>query len=408
MKKVIGLFTLLIVIVLGWTAWPYYAVYDFANAIDQGDQVALEHRVDWDSVRRGLRDDLNAFLNAVLGLSKNDLATSPLATGLMALVGPTMINKAIDSYVTPRGMANLIRRGKPSIPNAAQTENSAADQGSASRFDDKQQDRLHWEQVRYAFFSGGPLTFRVDIAPDKTQSGQRPVTLLFKWAGDWKLSRIFVPLDATQNKQADANKAEREVKELKHDPVVRELTPDALRAHQNTQANADKAKHDPVVRPTIPKTWDITDHKSPLNDSPGLVAALQANEGSSLLMLRCKEQKTEVIAVPQRFIQCGNDEIRVVYRLNQGPAIEARWNPSSQCSAAFAPAPIPFIRALSDNGRLFVRLTDRQGTTYDATYDLGSVGEVRARLAAACRWDGTAQKPAPRPSAAATKPVIQN
>ena len=73
-----------ILVVLGWTAWPYYAVFDFANAIDQGDQVALEHRVDWESVRRGLRDDLNAFfMENIRG--KDDNATSPLATGLVAL-----------------------------------------------------------------------------------------------------------------------------------------------------------------------------------------------------------------------------------------------------------------------------------------------------------------------------------
>jgi DUF2939 family protein len=196
MKKVIGLFILFIVIVLGWTAWPYYAVYDFANALDQGDQVALEHRVDWDSVRRGLRDDI---------LSKDDVATSLLANGLVALVGPTVINNIIDSYVTPRGIANLIRSGRPSIPNAAQTENSAADQSSASRL------RLHWEQVRYAFFSGGPLTFRVDIASDKTQSGQPPVTLLFKWAGDWKLSRLFLPLDWTAGAEPPRKETQEEI-----------------------------------------------------------------------------------------------------------------------------------------------------------------------------------------------------
>ena len=55
MKKMVGLIGLLILVALGWIAWPYYAVYDFANAIQQGDQVALERRVAWDSVRGGLR-----------------------------------------------------------------------------------------------------------------------------------------------------------------------------------------------------------------------------------------------------------------------------------------------------------------------------------------------------------------
>ena len=63
----------------GLDEWPYYALYDFANGMHQSDQVALERRVAWDSVRQGLRDDLNgAFLQSP---SKNDsaLLTSDIA-----------------------------------------------------------------------------------------------------------------------------------------------------------------------------------------------------------------------------------------------------------------------------------------------------------------------------------------
>jgi hypothetical protein len=172
MKKTVGIIGLLILVALGWIAWPYYAVYDFANAIQQGDQVALERRVAWDSVRGGLREDFNAVL-----------ARSTQGAGLAALVGPAIINNAIDSFVTPQGIASLLRIAKVPIPNP--------DRRPSSTLDDKQRDRLKFEQVKYAFFSGGPLTFRVDIATDIAQSAQQPVTtLLFNWAGDWKLSRV--------------------------------------------------------------------------------------------------------------------------------------------------------------------------------------------------------------------------
>ena len=181
MKKTVGIIGLLILVALGWIAWPYYAVYDFANAIQQGDQVALERRVAWDSVRGGLREDFNAVL-----------ARSTQGAGLAALVGPAIINNAIDSFVTPQGIASLLRIAKAPIPNA--------DRRPSSTIDDKQRDRLQLEQVNYAFFSGGPLTFRVDIATDIAKSAHQPVTtLLFKWAGDWKLSRLILPLDAIQN-----------------------------------------------------------------------------------------------------------------------------------------------------------------------------------------------------------------
>jgi Protein of unknown function (DUF2939) len=180
-KTVIGIIGLLVLVALGWIAWPYYAVYDFAIAIQEGDQVALERRVAWDSVRGGLREDFNAVL-----------ARSTQGAGLAALVGPAIINTAIDSFVTPQGIASLLRIAQAPIPNS--------DRRPSSTIDDKQRNRLQLEQVKYAFFSGGPLTFRVDIATDNAKSTQEPVTsLLFKWSGDWKLSRLILPLEAIQN-----------------------------------------------------------------------------------------------------------------------------------------------------------------------------------------------------------------
>jgi hypothetical protein len=190
MKTVISA---VILIALGWIAWPYYALYDFANAIQRGDQVALEHRVAWESVRQGLRDDFSAVV--LQRVKNNESATSPLGAGLVALLAPTLINNLIESYVTPLGLATLIRGGKAPVPNAAQIENSAADPRSAATRSENQKGLLTWERVKYAFFSGGPFTFRVDVATDNAQAGERPVTLLFKWAGDWKLSRLFWPLD---------------------------------------------------------------------------------------------------------------------------------------------------------------------------------------------------------------------
>jgi hypothetical protein len=140
MKTTLGVIGLLILVALGWIAWPYYAVYDFANAIQQGDQVVLERRVAWDSVRGGLREDLSAVF-----------ARSTQGVGLAALVGPAIINNAIDYFVTPQGIASLLRIAKAPIPNA--------DQRPSSPIDDKQRDSLQLEQVKICIFLGRPSDF---------------------------------------------------------------------------------------------------------------------------------------------------------------------------------------------------------------------------------------------------------
>jgi hypothetical protein len=96
-------------------------------------------------------------------------------------LAPAIINQAIDGYVTPRAVANVIRTGKPS-------ENDTIASQQPRQFSLK--------QVNYAFFSGGPFTFKVEIFPENDRPIQSPVTLLFRWSGDWKLTRIVLPADA--------------------------------------------------------------------------------------------------------------------------------------------------------------------------------------------------------------------
>jgi len=152
--------------------------------------------------------------------------------------------------------------------------------------------------------------------------------------------------------------------------------------------------------------WLITDEKSPLDDSPLVSAALTSSDSRSHLLMRCKDRKTEVAVSIRGFIKCGPD-VRVVYRIDQGQATETPWNAHSTCYLALVPSPIPFIRALADDGKIYVRMFDHHGTSHDALFNLGKVSEVRSRLAQACDWDSAANAtsdPAPKAAAPAASP----
>jgi hypothetical protein len=238
----------IILIALGWIAWPFYAAYDLATAIQGGDHIALERRVAWDEVRRGLRDDLNAVL--LQALRKDDGASSPLTTGLVAMLGPTFINNAVDSYVTPQAIAGLIQNGAAPIPSMAQIKSGAAHPETMKPVPDKQQNPLSWKQVRYAFFSGGPMTFRIDIDADNAPTGQRPVTLLFKWSGDWKLARMFLPLDALQNRQADTNASMSRLETQEETQSRRDVE---AKARRDMEVKADLA----ALRSRLARLWTV-------------------------------------------------------------------------------------------------------------------------------------------------------
>jgi Protein of unknown function (DUF2939)/GYF domain 2 len=180
--------------ITGWVAWPYYTVYELANAVREGDVSVLESRVAWDSVRQGLRDDLNAVLLKKLNTDAKTKANEPDAAfgaGLAVVLGPAIIDRMIDSYVTPQAIATFNHTGKTDL---APTANNAPPKDLSETIQEAR--RIRWDQVQYAFFSGGPLTFKVKFIPDHKPPIRNPITLLFRWDGSWRLTRILLPPEA--------------------------------------------------------------------------------------------------------------------------------------------------------------------------------------------------------------------
>jgi hypothetical protein len=153
----------LILAVLLWSAWAGYALYDLARALDDDDAVALARRIDWTSVREGLREDVSAKLAA--GASRD-------------------ASRTVEALTSSAAISHLIRNAK----FGERGWDIAAPADAPNR-------GFEWVRVAYAFFSGGPFAVRVDIRPD-SDSVKQPLVLLFKWNGDWQLARVFLPSDA--------------------------------------------------------------------------------------------------------------------------------------------------------------------------------------------------------------------
>jgi hypothetical protein len=152
--------------------------------------------------------------------------------------------------------------------------------------------------------------------------------------------------------------------------------------------------------------WEVRDEKSPLDDSPLVSASLRSSDEKAYLLMRCKDRKTEVALNKWGFVKCGTD-VRVIYRVDQDQAIETPWNSHSSCVLAIAPSPIPFIRALTDQGKVHFRFFDHHGAPHDALFNLGKISEVRSRLAESCNWDGAPEgtgNPVPKAATPALSP----
>ena len=133
------------IIIALWIGWPYYAAYSLFIAFRDGDVSVLEDRVAWDSVRQGLRGDLSASILGTLtaDLKKDD--ASAIGSGLAMLIGPAIINQAINNYLTPQAIAAAKRADASTSSNNGALANIDKTVQNARR-------ELQLDQVRYAFF----------------------------------------------------------------------------------------------------------------------------------------------------------------------------------------------------------------------------------------------------------------
>ena len=189
MKKLIAILVLLTV--AGYAALPYFNIYSLAQALKSGDRDTLENYIDWPVVRQKLKEELAAKMAAVAfgGGEKTDRDASggeALGKGIAGMLGPTMINNMVDSYVTPAGLAALIK-------NKTSGGNTSAGNPKINR--DVLQNLTN--SVKWAFFES-PTTFVVHLQPpDKPEV----VKLKFGFYGtNWKLNGFTLPEEFYENK----------------------------------------------------------------------------------------------------------------------------------------------------------------------------------------------------------------
>lgn len=168
---VLGLFA------LAYFGSPYLAVHNLSEAAKAGDRDRLEEMVDFPAVRSSLKSQVSAYMLKAMR-DDPDMRNNPFA-GLGMLLAPTIIDRAVDAYVTPDAISMMVTTG--SRPGRGRGD--AEGQSGEPR-------RL---QVSYAFIS--PDRFRVDLRRPDDREG-KPLGLVLERRGllTWRLIRIDLSL----------------------------------------------------------------------------------------------------------------------------------------------------------------------------------------------------------------------
>ena len=177
-------FVMVVVLIGLYLGSPYLAVDSFKDAARSADVDKLEAAVDFPAVRESLKSQMSTALMREMS-SDPQMKDNPFA-GLGALMMPAIVDKMVDTFVTPDGIAALTKGSRPLA--------SGAEPGSTN------------PDVGYEYHYIALDRFRVKVRSAK--SGEVGPSLVFERRGfmTWKLIRIELPADFM--KKADQAEAD--------------------------------------------------------------------------------------------------------------------------------------------------------------------------------------------------------
>lgn len=163
----------LLLVVLAYVGSPYLAVHNFKEAAISADVDKLDATVDFPAVRESLKSQLSTAmmreLNDDPGMKNNPFA------GLGIVMMPAIVDKMVDTFVTPDGISALVKGNKP-VQGGGKAEPANPD-------------------IDYQYEYITMDRFRVKLVNKDRAKGS--VGLVFERRGlfTWKLIRLEIPDD---------------------------------------------------------------------------------------------------------------------------------------------------------------------------------------------------------------------
>ncbi len=194
---------LLVILVLGYLAWPYASLYGLFADLKAADVDAVRERVQWPTVRAGMKDDIDSFAEAAVNKAAGEKRMGGAKFTLSWKALP-VADQIAGVFATPRGLIALFQN--PGALRCALDAIKAANAGVVAGCLKRQQEaalkkpektglegpnlpRL-LEKFDYAFFTG-LFSFRFKVLHEGI-----PVTLDFiRRAECWILVRISLSFE---------------------------------------------------------------------------------------------------------------------------------------------------------------------------------------------------------------------
>jgi len=171
MKSIINLFFTLVLLLGGYIALaPFLVEKDIGMALEQYDAAMLAENVDYPALKQNLTEQFRVRMKE----SAPSISRNPLGALAYGLAGG-LIEEMVESYMTPEGIAQLIRGEAP------------LSGGSGSQNSQKQGEEL-FAGARHTYDSHNKFSIWVP-----TEQQQEVRVVLTRKDLTWKLTNIILP-----------------------------------------------------------------------------------------------------------------------------------------------------------------------------------------------------------------------
>lgn len=348
MRKALLVVSLFLALIVGYTAaGPYLTISAIKTGIVEQNSETLSEHIDFPIFRQNIKEQFNAVMmkTAVTNLDDNPFAA--LATGLVA----TMIDKVVDSFITPSGLAMLMKGKNPS-------ENEDAENKSEQKAEEL------FKNAKYSYDSLS--TFSVWVPND---NGKDARFVLRRDFLSWKLVNIELPILTKETYNVDSTSEE---------------TNQAL----GNDASANKVEK--LEELSLNGKWETNASVNQIDDTETAFAILEATSGVGRygnkvrLIARCKSNKTEVFVNWDSYL--GMDSTDVVSRIGANKAEKRSWLLSTDRNASFIPKPIQFLKQMMEADKLVLQTVPYGQNQITAIFDTTGLSNAIIPLREACNW----------------------
>ncbi|TDX67481.1 DUF2939 family protein [Methylosinus sp. sav-2] len=176
-RALIAVFALLALTLL-YAGYAFLSLRQLEAGVKAGDAAAISDHVDFPAVRASIKEQLSAIVmsRALDEADKHRSAGARLGAGLLAAIGPALIDTAVDRFVSPAAIGALLARRAPAAG------------GGGSEAGGQEPKELDLRRFAHRFELLSPTRFRITH-----KDGVAIVFVLADWT--WKVADIRIPPD---------------------------------------------------------------------------------------------------------------------------------------------------------------------------------------------------------------------